>query len=208
MHEMPIDLKVVGLLGGVASGKSIVANSLAKRGALLLDADQAGHEVLRDPDVEALIRDRWGTAVLDPDGHVYRPALAKIVFAPTAEGAVELAFLESITHPRIGLALRTEFERIAAKGLAKVVVLDAPVMLKAGWDRLCTHLVFVDVPLDIRIQRAKTRGWTTEEFHLREAAQEPIEVKRNLASVVIDNSGSIAETESQIDRFWASFLPQ
>jgi dephospho-CoA kinase len=208
MQQVPVNLKVVGLLGGVASGKSVVASALARRGALLLDADRAGHAVLRDPDVEALIHDRWGTAVLDPEGHVYRPALAKIVFAPTAEGARELAYLESITHPRIGIKLKTEFEQIAAKHLAEVVVLDAPVMLKAGWDRLCTLFIFVDAPLDVRRQRASERGWSAEEFHQREAAQEPVEVKRKMASIVLDNSGTIAETESQIDRFWDSLLSQ
>jgi dephospho-CoA kinase len=197
------NLTIVGLLGGVASGKSFVAQSLARRGAVLLDADQAGHAVLREPEVEAAARTHWGDGIFGPDGRIHRSALAQIVFGPPPKGPRELAYLESITHPRIEMRLRDQLDGLAASGKPTMVVLDAPVMLKAGWNRLCNSLVFVDAPPEVRIQRAINRGWTVDDFKRREASQEPVEEKRKLADWTIDNSGTQAETEAQIDRLWS-----
>jgi dephospho-CoA kinase len=203
MNPSPSNLTVIGLLGGVASGKSLVAQALVRRGAILLDADKTGHEVLREADVETAAWTRWGSGIFDPDGHIHRPALAKIVFAPPPEGPRELAYLESITHPRIGMRLREQLETIAASVPRSVVVLDAPVMLKAGWNRFCTQLVFVDAPREVRLQRALGRGWTEAEFDRRESAQESLDFKRMLADAVIDNSNSIEATDLQIDGLWS-----
>ncbi len=204
MHRTP-GLHVVGLLGGVASGKSLVARQLCELGAGALDGDAAGHEVLRWPEVEQRARARWGDGIFGADGHIHRPALAAIVFARTPQGRRELEYLEQITHPQIATLLRREIERLAAEGFS-VAVLDAPVMLKAGWDRLCDRIVFVDVPDEVRRQRAKERGWSQEDFMAREAAQEPLQIKRDRADAVIDNSGSPAATRKQVERLWQSLV--
>ena len=198
-------LRVVGLLGGVASGKSLVARQLGELGAGSLDGDAAGHEVLRVLEIEELARRRWGDEVFGPDGHVYRPALARIVFAPTPEGRRELEYLEQITHPKIETLLRRDAARLAAEGYS-VAVLDAPVMLKAGWDRLCDRIVYVDVPEQVRRQRAQLRGWSQEDFMAREAAQEPLSVKRDRADTVIDNSSTPEATQKQVERLWRSLM--
>lgn len=199
---MPPRLTTIGLLGGIASGKSTVARLLVERGAILLDADVAGHEALLEPAVEAAARARWGDAIFGPDGRIHRPALARIVFAPPPAGPIELAYLESLTHPRIGDRLLRQIDQYAADDKPHVLVLDAPVMLKAGWDRFCDLLLFVDADRSVRLRRALDRGWTAEEFERREAAQEPIEAKRSLADAVIDNSGPVEVMEAQIDEFW------
>lgn len=196
-------LRVVGLLGGVASGKSLVAGQLRALGAGTLDGDAAGHEVLRLPAVQQLARERWGDEIFGPDGHVRRPALAKIVFAATPEGRRELEYLEQITHPKIEALLRRDVERLSAEGFS-VAVLDAPVMLKAGWDRLCDRIVFVDAPDVVRRRRARQRGWNQEDFMAREAAQEPLPIKRDRADTVIDNSGTPEATRTQVERLWQS----
>jgi len=199
-------LFIVGILGGIASGKSLVADLLQQRGAAILDGDRAGHEVLRQQEVKQALRRRYGERVFDTDNEVDRKALAEIVFDPTPAGMAELQYLEQITHPRIKVVLRKQMEQLAREG-KKVAVLDAPVMVKAGWDKLCNKIIFVDAPRPLRLERAKRRGWSEAAFERREAAQEPVDVKRALADVVIDNSGNRAHTEEQVECFWNSIPP-
>jgi dephospho-CoA kinase len=194
-------MKIIGLLGGIGSGKSTVAELFRQRGAVVLDADKTGHEVLRLPAVRAAIGGRWGQSVIGPDGEIDRKSLAKIVFAPPPDGPRELAELERITHPEIRSRLRAEIGELASCG-TKVVILDAPVLLKAGWNTFCDALVFVDAPLDQRQARATTRGWSVEEFARREASQTPVEEKRRLADFVVDNSGDFGYISSQVERLW------
>ena len=195
-------MNVIGLLGGVASGKSLIANYFVEKGAALLDADRTGHEVLKLQAVKDAARVRWGAKIFSADGEIHRPALASLVFAPPPEGPVELQFLEGLTHPLIGNALWNQIDDLRKQNSAQAIVLDAPVMLKAGWNRFCDRIVFVEVPESLRWKRAQARGWTREDFERREAAQESLEIKRRLADVVIDNSGALATTYAQADRIW------
>lgn len=197
-------MKIIGILGGVASGKSQVAEQFRLLGAKVLDADQVGHEVLREPEVIQAVRERWGDTVLTENGQVDRSKVAKIVFAAPPTGPQELAFLEQLTHPRIGNRLQAEFVRMRQSRDIEAVILDAPVMLKSGWDRYCDYILFIDVPRNLRLERARKRGWSEANFAAREAAQESLEVKRAAASHVIDNSGSIDETRQQVKSFWQS----
>jgi dephospho-CoA kinase len=199
-----MELVVIGIVGGVASGKSLVADCLRQLGATVLDADAAGHQVLRQAEVIAQLRQRWGGRILDDQGQVCRAAVAGIVFGPQPSAAQELASLERITHPRIGALLRQQIDHLRAAGTEPAMVLDAPVMIKAGWVRLCDRVLFVQAPRELRLQRARQRGWSEADFDAREAAQESLEVKRNHADWVIDNSGSPVETMEQVRRFWQS----
>ncbi|MBX9789257.1 MAG: dephospho-CoA kinase [Pirellulales bacterium] len=223
-------MKVIGLLGGIASGKSFVAELFRQRGAVVLDGDRAGHEVLRDKEVKQAVRQRWGDKVFGPDGEIDRGALAKKVFAPrigrretlsaspsmavddslprqtatdspSTNPTGELEYLERLTHPRIAVRLAQQV-RAAVDNCAPAVVVDAAVMIKAGWDALCDTLVFVDAPREVRLQRARQRGWTEEEFGRREAAQESLDEKRARADVIIDNAGSPDDTSAQVEQFW------
>lgn len=198
---------VIGIIGGVASGKSLVAGQLRDLGAQVIDVDQVGHEVLRDPDVETAIRQRWGDSVFGEDGHVNRAALAQIVFAPPPDGPKQLDHLEQLTHPRIGQRLRRRIEVARDTETTKAVVLDAAVLLKAGWDGFCDKIVFVDTPRDVRQRRCRQRGWSDEHFAAREAAQPSLDIQRAGADVVIDNSVSRQQTQAEIRQFW-SLLPE
>ena len=195
-------MNLIGLLGGIASGKSLVANYLMQKGAALLDADPIGHEVLKQQAVKDVARSRWGDKIFDNRGEIHRPALAAIVFAPDASGAQELLFLEQLTHPRIGAMLELQIEQLRQRAEIQAIVLDAPVMLKAGWNGFCDKIVFVESSEPLRRMRAAARGWSQEEFDRREAAQESLDFKRRLADVVIDNSAGVAETYAQVDQVW------
>lgn len=198
-------MHVIGVLGGVASGKSTVARQLAGLGAGLLDADRAGHEVLRLPQIEAAAGRRWGREVFGPDGHVDRRKLARIVFAASPDGPRQREYLEQLTHPEIGRLLEQQAEALANSGTT-AVVLDAPLLLESGWDKLCSRLVFVDAPRAVRLLRAKTRGWSEEDFAAREGAQESLNNKRARADLVVDNSGSPEQILAQLERFWRCLI--
>lgn len=194
-------MKLLGLIGGVASGKSTVAELFRQQGAAVLDADRVGHEVLRLPAVRAAVGGRWGKDVIGADGEVDRKALGRVVFGPPPDGPRELAELERITHPEIRRRLKAEVEELAKSG-TRLAILDAAVMLKSGWDRLCDAIAFIDAPRELRLARALDRGWTPENFARREAAQEPVDEKRRRADFVLDNSRDLGYIQSQVQRCW------
>jgi dephospho-CoA kinase len=195
-------MKTIGLVGGVASGKSLVARMLVELGAGLLDADRTGHAVLaEDAEVHRAIRERWGRAVFTSDGRVDRAAVARRVFAKTHAGCEDREFLEGLLHPRIRARLESQRDRFAAEN-RPAVVLDAPLLLEAGWQSICDLVLFVDAAQPVRLERARQRGWSEVEFLDREAAQWPIERKRLLADVTLDNSGSEDQLRQAVLEFW------
>ena len=199
-------MRIIGVIGGVASGKSTVARLFERLGAGVLDADRAGHEALRLTQVEAAAKKRWGNEIFGPDGRIDRAKLARRVFAPGTAGHKERLYLEQLTHPEIARLLHRQADEMAVAGTA-AAVLDAPLLCEAGWDDVCEKIVFVDAPREVRLERALKRGWTTEDFTARENAQKSLQQKRKNADVIIDNSASPELTQAQIERFWASLVP-
>lgn len=200
---------VIGIVGGIASGKTLVTGQLRQLGAEVVEADRLGHEVLEEPEVRQALVSRWGDEICDVQGRIDRKAVARRVFGWTPQAAGELAFLERLTHPRIGARLRRIVSEWASRNVP-VVVLDAPVLFEAGWDEFCDKIVFVETPRTVRQQRACQRGWTEDEFAAREAAQESLDGKRQRADWVIDNSKSPQDTFAQVQEFWrslAQYLP-
>jgi len=200
-------MQTIGILGGVASGKSLVARQFAEMGAGMLDADRAAHHVLDDPEVRVALRQRWGQSVFCRNGQVDREKVAEIVFAPSPEGTIARQFLEGLTHPRIAQRLAADRKELEARKY-RAAVLDAPLLLEAGWDKLCNSLVFVDALRELRITRAAARGWTEQDVARREAAQMPLEAKRARADVIIDNSGTPQQTRAQVEHFWVLLVEQ
>jgi dephospho-CoA kinase len=194
----------IGLVGGIASGKSAVSAALARRGAVVFDADKIGHFVLEEPAVrEDLVR-RWGNQILTEDAKIDRSAVAAHVFGDSPETVAERRFLEETLHPRIRERILAEMRQLSTA--VPAVVIDAPLLIESGWNAICQAVVFVDAPRELRLQRAQTRGWTAEEFSRREAAQMPIEEKRRSASHVVNNAGSLADLDAEVDRFWRQVL--
>jgi dephospho-CoA kinase len=189
--------QVIGVLGGIGSGKSQVAAALARYGGRVINADLLGHEALRQPEIRQRIVERWGKELLDEQGQIVRRRVAAIVFRDSAE----LRALEEIVHPWIGQAIREEIARNQADPAARFTVLDAAVMLEAGWHSVCQRLLFVDVPREVRWQRlAQQRGWTPKQVQQRENAQLPLTEKAARADHVLDNSGTPEQLERQVRR--------
>jgi dephospho-CoA kinase len=187
----------VGLTGGIASGKSMVADELAARGAIVIDADVLAREVV-EPGTPALaaIIDRFGAEVLR-DGQIDRARLAQIVFAdPHARRD-----LERIVHPAVR-ARAAELERAA--GDAAVVVHVIPLLVETGQHEDVDVVVTVDADHETQIQRLMVRnGFTRAEAESRIAAQASREDRRRAADVVVDNTGSLTQLREQIDALWA-----
>jgi dephospho-CoA kinase len=196
-------MKIIGLVGGVASGKSAVAAALARCGAVTFDADKIGHLVLDEPDVRDELVARWGKEILGPHGRVSRPAVAAKVFGDGADAMSDREFLEQTLHPRIRQRIETAITQLPDEPISAVVI-DAPLLIESGWNDVCDVIAFVDAPRDQRLERALSRGWTPEEFTRRELSQMPIEQKQRWADHVIENAGTLDELEVEVARFWDS----
>ncbi len=187
---------VVGLLGGIGSGKSQVAAAFARQGARVIAGDQLGQSALRDPGLRGRIVSRWGESILDPSGEVDRRRLAAIVFADPEERKA----LEAITHPWIRQRIRAELEEAQNDPRVSFIVLDAAVMLEAGWNEVCDRLLFIDAPRAVRLQRvAQQRGWSEKEADAREQAQLPLTEKAIRADHKLDNSTSLEHLNRQVN---------
>ncbi len=193
---------VIGLLGGVGSGKSTAAGLFEEIGAEVVDADRLAHEVLRGPAASRKVAERFGPEVLGPDGEVDRRRLGERVFSDRKA----LEDLEAIVHPPVLEAVRERIRRHrrAAGGLpAPLLVLDVPLLAESPLRGECDAFVFVDAGLAERRSRTAPRGWAPGDLDRREKHQLPIEEKRRLARWVADNSGSIDRLRSEIARIGA-----
>ncbi len=191
---------VVGILGGIGSGKSAVARGLANCfKSVVIDADRIGHQVLLFPEVVSRLRTAFGEAIFDGE-QIDRKRMAALVFGDEPRQCEARQTLERIVHPEIEQV--TQSLIAAADASTELIILDAAVMLEAGWDRLCDYLVFVDTPFEDRLNRIRTqRDWTADELQAREASQLPLEEKRKAADFVVDNSGSLEASIEQLTRF-------
>lgn len=181
---------VIGLIGGIGSGKSHLARALAsRRRVIVVNADQIGHRLLREPEVKEEIRRVFGEEVFGGDGEIDRRSLGSRVFGPNSEEFRRT--LDRIMHPRIGAAIKQEVSRAKQEPGIEAVIVDAALLLEAGWQGECDHVVFVDSPFADRLDRvARTRGWSAEELRRREASQWPLERKRERADTVVDNTSA------------------
>lgn len=192
---------LVALTGNIAAGKSTVARQLVALGATLVDADQLARDAVR-PGTPALtaIADRWGHAVLSPDGHLDRPALRRRVF----DRPDELEALNGIVHPEVARLRDAALAEARARG-DRVVVCDVPLLferdLAGGYD----VVVLVDAPRDVRLERlVHDRGLREPEAMAMIAAQMPAELKRARADLVIENAGDRAALEARVAEVWVA----
>jgi len=187
---------VLGLIGGIGSGKSTVAAEFAKCGGTVIAADQLGHEALRQPSIRQQVLARWGREI-ETDGEIDRRKLGRIVFAD----ARERRDLEALVHPWIKRRIEEEIQKAQANPRVTVIVLDAAIMLEAGWTGPCDALAFVDAPREIRLARlAQHRGLSAKDVEAREQAQMPVEEKKRRADYVIENVGTVVEVTLQVKR--------
>lgn len=189
---------LVGLTGGIGSGKSTVARLLEKRGAVVFDADLLAREAV-EPGTpgHAAVIERFGADVLAPGGELDREALASIVFAdPSARRD-----LEEIVHPEVRRLFAEGSE--AYRDTDRVVVFSAPLLVETGMHTAFEILVVVSATVATQIERLmRQRGMSESSIRARIEAQAPLEDKAAVADLLVDNEGTLDELESQVDRLW------
>ena len=193
---------IIGLIGAIGAGKSTAAAIFALRGGLIVDADALGHQSLDQPEIRDRVADRWGETVVLTRGRVDRRELGKIVFANESE---RLA-LEAIVFPFIKARAEAEIERGMADRSFRFIILDAAVMMEAGWEGICDRIVYIDAPRSLRqVRLAERSGWTAGELDRRECAQWPADRKRARADAIIENEADLERLTVHIDRTLAAF---
>ena len=190
---------VVGLTGGIGAGKSTVAEMLAARGAVVVDADRVARQVVEPgtPAHAALVA-RFGPGIVDDEGGIDRAALAAMVFGNPAA----LADLNAITHPAIGVEMVRQRDEHA--GTDRVVVMDIPLLTEAHRQLLSlAAVVVVDVPPETALERlVDARGMDRADAEARMAAQVERATRLSVADLVVDNSGDRAQLAVEVDRVW------
>jgi dephospho-CoA kinase len=188
---------LVGLTGGIASGKSTVSAMLAERGAEIIDADHIARQIVL-PGLPAWckIREHFGPGVLHPDGQLDRQALANLVFADKSK----LALLNEITHPAIFARIADRLE--AHHDQDVVVVLDAALLIEAGLAEGVDVVIVTHSPTEIQVERLAAKGLGERDAANRIAAQLEPEKRLARADIVIDNSGSVEQLGHRVDEVW------
>ncbi len=191
--------RVIGLTGGIASGKSTVAHLLREQGASIVDADIVAREVVAPgSDGAAKIRSRFGNDVFLPDGNLDRKRLGGIIFADS-EARAEL---DRITHPLIAAASQANIEQYAAQGVDPVIY-EAALIVENGLHHGLDGLIVVKVESETQIARLVTRDGIDEgAARDRIAAQLPLSAKLAVATWVVDNSGTPEQTQQQVAELW------
>lgn len=193
---------MVGLTGGIGSGKSTVAGLLAARGAVVVDADRLAREVVAagTPGHRAVV-DRFGPRVVAGDGSLDRKALAGVVF----DDPEALADLNAIVHPAVRAAIADRLAALAPTDA--VVVLEIPLLVESGRSYGASKVIVVDCPEEVALRRlADGRGMDPDDARRRMAAQVSRAERLAAADVVIDNAGSLADLKAQVDEVWAQLV--
>ncbi len=188
---------IIGITGGIGSGKSTVARMLGDMGAEVIDADEMCRELLAKPTMVRRLKAEFGQEITSEDGELKPSAIADIVFA---DGKA-LAKLNALLHPPV----RRQVRRAAAgvKRSGGVLVIDAALLMENGLDEICDLIVFIHAPAKIRVARTKLeRGWKAGEIKRREKFQLPVKEKKQKADYVINSAGSRRQTLTQVKSLW------
>jgi dephospho-CoA kinase len=190
---------VIGLTGGIASGKSVVSRMLAERGALVIDADKVGHEAYaKGSDCYRAVIDAFGADIVAPDGEIDRKALGGKVFGDPEQRKR----LEGIVWPWMRSTMDERLQRLREEGIP-VVVLEAAVLIEADWIPIVDQVWLVTVPPELARERIMSRnGLTAEQADQRIGAQLTNDERAKHAQVIIENSGTLEDLEQRVAADW------
>ena len=196
-------INVIGIAGGIASGKSTVAEMLESLGADIIDADKICHQLINTNDIAHEITKRWGNHIQDNHGKIKRRALAEIVFSDREE----VSALNSIIHPKAIKQIESRIAKLQVEATTKAIVLDAALLVESNLIDICDIMLFVDTKKNTCKTRVKnSRKWPLDEIAKREKFQGLLQQKREIADVIINNNHSKEDTLNQVKDFWCKFI--
>ncbi len=185
---------VIGILGGIGSGKSTVAAEFAKLGCKVIDADKIAHELLDEPTVKEKIVSLFGPDVLDSTEKIDHEKLAEVVFADDEK----LSSLSRIIHPLVLQRTEELIEQYNHQNQVKAIVLDMPLLVEVGWHKRCDKLIFVDCRQKLRLDRAKKMGFEKKQVKIRENFLISLDSKASLADNTIENNSDLSAIAKQV----------
>jgi dephospho-CoA kinase len=193
---------IIGILGGIGSGKSTVAELFGQLGCVVIDADKIAHQALEEPEIKQKIVDFFGQKILDTSGQIDRKALADIAFGDKEK----LSKLNSIIHPLVLHRCERLLETYTSHAQVKAIVLDMPLLLEAGWQNHCNRLVFVDCKDELRADRAKKIGVFNKNRLIRENFQISLDNKAKVSDNTIDNNSDLSALVEQVTEIFSNII--
>lgn len=197
---MAKSIPVIAIIGGIGSGKSTVAAEFARLGCTVLDADRMAHELLDDLNVQQELVSCFGPGIRDERGRIDRGKLAGQAFSDPAN----VHKINGILHPRVMEQCLRRIEQCRRDPACRGVVLDAPLLLEAGWEGQYDWLVFVECPPQVRIVRAACKGLSPEEVKKREFFQISLDKKRDMAHYIVQNNSDVFAVTEQVGRIFTT----
>jgi dephospho-CoA kinase len=196
---------VLGVTGGVGSGKSTAAKLMAELGAGVISSDQLGHLEINSLQVKGTLNRWWGAGILAEDGAVDRGKVASIVFGDPSQRHR----LEALLHPRIAVRRADKMAEFDRQPLIKMILLDSPLLYEADLDLMCDAVIFMDADIELRKQRSeKARRWPEGELDRREKTQLPLDMKRARADYICENNSTLADLRKRIELIVSAILSE
>jgi dephospho-CoA kinase len=186
---------IIGIAGGIGSGKSLIAQIFADQGCLVLNADDQVRTLYADPAIKQTLRTWWGDRVFNSQGDLDRRAIAHIIFADFEQKKR----LESLLHPKVDQLRQAAMQLAANNPQVLAFIWDIPLLFEVDLHLRCDAIVFVDAPDAQRLERVrKTRGWDENELRRREKLQLPLDNKRRMSNYILKNTADVGFAQRQV----------
>jgi dephospho-CoA kinase len=194
---------IIGIAGGIGSGKSTIARLFGQAGCLVLSADEAVRRLYRDNDVKQTLKNWWGEQVINGQNEVDRHEVAQIVFHQPKEKQR----LEKLLHPGVTQLREQAMKEASKNSQVLAFIWDIPLLFETGLDSQCDAVVYVETPLEQRLARVRqTRGWDEAELNIRENLQQPLDFKRRMSKYIVQNTADVGFASKQVREVLSAIL--
>jgi dephospho-CoA kinase len=204
---------VIGILGGMCSGKSTAAKEFGRHGCAVIDADEIAHQLLDDKTIRAKVVRLFGKEILNVEGKISRAELANTVFskpgkpASTSAAAGKLSKLTGVLHPKVLARVEELINQFNSQPDVKAIVLDMPLLTEVDWEKRCDYIIFIDCAPQKRLERAKKTGFfDADTLKIRENLQISLDKKKRIADNIVDNNSDLSGLSKQIACIFSSIM--